>query len=125
MKIEPEAEGTVTKSISENGWKVLQNMIRVIHLFSICYVLGQAFNIFIMGPADVLTDNQAEYVMDILFITLVIVTGLGQMGCVLKLAEGVEGRKTWVWINIWMMILTIFVTRLTDFLLFSWVAVKD
>ena len=100
----------------------MRSFSRVLHLFSVAYILGQTFSVFLYGTHIDLRESYASLVLEIIFIVTLVVSGLLNMWSILRIFERqVEGKSRWIWTNMIKILLTIFYTRVLDLIILSWV----
>ena len=77
---------------------------------------------FIYGHVLDLREGAASFVLEVVFVVTLVVSGLLNMYSVLKIFEGSPASKSnWIWSNMIKILLTIFYTRLLDIIILSWI----
>jgi len=94
----------------------LKNISRSVHLFSVAYIVGQSFSIFIMGPEPELRIGYGSaYVLEMIFLTLMLITGLTNWVININKSSpkrlGIKRYHTFMGVKV---LLFIFITPVTD-----------
>ena len=114
------------KGSEHEGWRKLRSIARVIHLFSAAYIIGQTFTVFLYGSQFDLRENRASFILEIIFIVGLVISGLLNMWSILRIfEENTVGKSRWIWSNMIKILLTIFYTRILDLIIRSWSGEPD
>lgn len=93
-------------------------------MLSVAYIIGQTFNVFLFGHVLDLRESYASFVLEIVFLVTLVVSGLLNMWSILRIFESnMEGKSRWIWTNMIKIVLMIFYTRVLDLIILSWVGV--
>jgi len=106
----------------DTGWRKVKSVSRVLHLISVAYIIGQAFNVFLFGHPFDLRESYASFILETIFVITLVVSGILNMWSILKIFEERKaGKGRWIWSNMIKILLTIFYTRILDLIILSWV----
>ena len=118
VKVEDSSQN---KGSEKEGWRKVRSISRIIHLFSAAYIIGQTFTVFLYGSQFDLRDNYASFILEIIFIVGLVISGLLNIWSILRIfEENTVGKSRWIWSNMINILLTIFYTRILDLIILSW-----
>ena len=82
VKVDDASESKVRP---HEGWHKVRSVARIFHLFSVAFIVGQTFSVFIYGSQFDLRDNYASFILEMVFIVILVISGLLNMWSIMRI----------------------------------------